>query len=375
MSWFAGQFCFDEMRLAARRLLPSGLFDYIDRGVGDEVALRALRTALDAVEIAPRVLHSNSSRSVECSLFGQSLAAPIIIAPTAMAGLIRNNGEVLLARAASRHGIPICLSTQSITSIEHLRAKVPSARIWLQLYLWQERDLSLELLKRAEASGASVLVMTVDTPYGARKEWNIRSGFDVPFRFSPRNVSEMCLHPRWVTGILSAILMNRGIPSLGNYPREMRPGLLGARTDARVRLRRDLRWDDVAWVRSHWKDKLVLKGIMTPEDAVAAEAAGVDGIVVSSHGARNFDAAPSPIDVVHTIAGAVGSQLTVLADSGVQRGVDVLRYRLRGAEAVMIGRLPLWALAAGGEAGLDNALTILKQEYLEALDFAGIEEG
>lgn len=375
MSRFAGQLSFDEMRLAARTLLPGGLFDYIDRGVGDEVGLRGLRKSLDAVEIAPRVLHSDSIRSVECSLFGQSQSAPIIIAPTAMAGLIRNNGEVLLARAATRHGLPICLSTQSITSIEHLRAEVPGARIWMQLYLWQDRNLSLELLKRAEAAGAGVLVMTVDTPYGGRKEWNIRSGFDMPFRFSPRNVAEMCLHPRWLTGMLSAILTNRGIPALGNYPVDMRPGLLGARTDARVRLRRDLRWDDVAWVRSHWKGRFVLKGIMTPEDAVAAEAAGVDGIVVSSHGARNFDAAPPPIDVVQSIAGAVGSQLTVLADSGVRRGLDVLRYRSRGAEAVMIGRLPLWALAAGGETGLDNALTIVKQEYLEALDFAGIDEG
>lgn len=373
MSRFAGQLSFDEMRIAARRLLPEGLFDYIDRGVGDEVALRGLRTALEAVEIAPRALSSDRARSVECSLFGQSLSAPFIIAPTAMAGLIRNSGEVLLARAATRHGIPICLSTQSITSIEHLRAEVPNARIWMQLYLWQERDLSLELLKRAEASGANVLVMTVDTPYGARKEWNIRSGFDVPFRLTPRNVLEMCLHPRWVTGVLLAILAKRGIPDLGNYPSEMRPALLGARTDARVMLRRDLRWEDVDWVRSHWKGKLVLKGIMVPEDARKAEAAGVDGIVVSSHGARNFDAAPSPIDVLPEIVTAVGRQLTVMADSGIRRGVDVLRYRLRGAQAVMLGRLPLWALAAGGEAGLESALTTLKQEYLEALDFAGIE--
>lgn len=358
--------------MAARRRLPRGLFDYIDRGVGDEAALRNLRTSLEAVEIAPRVLKSDSTRSTECSLYGKSLSAPFIIAPTAMAGLVHYDGEIILGRVAARQGIPVCLSTQSISSIQRLRAEVPESEIWMQLYLWNDRELSLELLKRAEDAGTDVLVMTVDTPYGARKEWNIHSGFDMPFRICPASIADLSLHPRWVLGVVLRNLMKQGMPRLGNYPAEMRPGLLAGKAGSRVALRQDLGWEDVQWVRKHWKGQLVLKGILTPQDALVSKEAGADGIVVSSHGARNFDAAPAPASVLPDIVKLAGKEMTVLADSGIQRGLDVLRYRLRGAQAVMLGRLPLWALAAGGEAGLENALAVLKQEYTEALDFAGI---
>jgi len=373
MSLLANSRSFDELREAARKRLPNGLFEYIDRGVGSEAALRGLRSELDAIKIAPKVLRSDRNRVVECSLFGHLYKAPLIIAPTAMAGLIYDDGEVVLGRVASRLGIPICLSTQSITSIEYLREKVPNVQIWMQLYLWQERELSLKLLRRAKAANADVLVMTVDTPYGARKEWNIRSGFDVPFRLSVRSITDLCTHPRWLINVMLVGLTKRGIPALNNYPSDMRPKLFGNTTDDRVSLRQDLGWEDVEWVRKHWKGKLVLKGIMTVDDARKAALAGADGIVVSSHGARNFDAAPSPISVLPNIIDEVGKQMTVMADSGIRRGLDVLRYKLCGAEAVMVGRLPLWALAAGGEVGLENALSVLKQEYIEALDFSGQE--
>lgn len=363
---------FEEMRRAARRRLPRGLFDYIDRGVGEEAGLRALRARLDSVEIAPRVLRSDKTRSIAGMLFGDALDAPFIIAPTAMAGLVRAQGEVTLARIAARHGLPVCLSTQSITAVERLRDGAPDATIWMQLYLWQERALSLGLLERAKAAGAGVLVMTVDTPYGARKEWNIRNGFGVPFRFTTRSLADLALHPRWLMGAALPNMLRDGLPSLGNYPDGMRPTLTGGPTDPRVALRRDLSWDDVAWARDHWRGALVLKGVLTVEDAQQAAAIGADGIVVSSHGARNLDAAPAPIDVLPGIAAAVGDRLVVLADSGVRRGLDVLRYRLRGAAAVMLGRLPLWALAAGGADGLDAALSALRAEYVEALDFAGV---
>ncbi len=362
---------FDEMRRTARRRLPRGLFDYIDRGVGDERALASLRERLGAVEIVPRVLRANSARSITCNLFGDICGAPFVIAPTAMAGLIEHDGEIAVARAATRLGIPICLSTQSVISVERLRDAVPDATVWMQLYLWEDLDLSAALMRRAEASGVRVLAMTVDTPYGARKEWNLRSGFGMPFRISRSSVTDVLLRPGWFLKAVVPSLLGGGLPTLENYPREMRPRLLGRATDPRVALRGNLSWDDVAWVRDHWKGHLILKGVLSPDDALKAAECGADGIVVSSHGARNLDAAPAPIDALPDIAGVAGERMTVLSDSGVRRGLDVLRYQIRGAEAVMIGRLPLWALAAGGERGVAAALAVLRQEYIEALDFTG----
>ena len=362
---------FADAREAARRRLPKGLFDYVDRGVGEEASLRALRHRLDAVTLAPRALMADAGRSTETQLLGRSFAAPFIIAPTAMAGLLHADGEVALARAAARHGLPVCLSTQSVTSVENLAARVPEADIWMQLYLWQDLSLSAGLMARAAGAGVDVLVMTIDTPYGFRKEWNTRNGFGMPFRLGPRSLTDFALHPRWVLTVALRNLIRSGLPRMNNYPEGMRPPLLGRFDVPAVALRRDLRWKDVAWVRDRWPGRLILKGVMTPEDAHQAARHGADGIVVSSHGARNFDAAPAPIDVLPQIWAEAPAGLTVLADSGIRRGLDVLRYQSRGAEAVMLGRLPLWALAAGGEAGVDQCLAALRLEYREALDMTG----
>lgn len=364
---------FEEMRETARRRLPRGLFDYIDRGVGEEHALRALRIRLDAAEIVPRVLRSDSQRNIACQLFDENCSAPFIVAPTAMAGLIAHNGEIAVARAATRLGIPVCLSTQSVISVGRLRDAVPDANLWMQLYLWEDLNLSLDLMRRAQSSGVRVLVLTVDTPYGARKEWNIRSGFGMPFRIGHRSVSDVMLRPGWVLRTLLPSILRNGLPALENYPEDVRPRLFGPAPDRKACLRSDLNWDDVAWVRDNWNGRLILKGVLAPEDARIALELGADGIVVSSHGARNLDAAPAPVDVLSGIADAVVDRTTVIADSGIRRGLDVLRYRTRGAQAVMLGRLPLWALAAGGEQGVWNALDVLRQEYIEALDMTGVE--
>lgn len=368
-----GHLSFDEMRLAARRRLPRGLFDYIDRGVGREAGLLALRERLDQTLIAPRVLRAEKPRQISCDLFGTIHDAPFVIAPTAMAGLIARDGEVVLARAAAQHGFPVCLSTQSVTSVGDLRRAVPDATIWMQLYLWQERRFSVGLLERARQAAVDVLVMTVDTPYGARKEWNIRSGFDMPFRLSARGIVDLGLHLPWALRTIVPGLLRSGWPRLANYPDGMQPRLIGRPVDPRVSLRHPLGWDDVRWVRDQWKGTLILKGVLTPEDAQQAVAVGADGIVVSSHGARNLDAAPVPIDVLPDIRGVVGGQLVILADSGIRDGLDVLRYRLAGAKAVMLGRFPLWALASGGASGVKAAFTTLRQSYIEALDFTGAE--
>lgn len=362
---------YDEARRAARRRLPRALFDYIDRGVGREASLLALRQSLDAAQIAPRVLRAASDRQISLRLFGADCGAPMVIAPTAMAGLLRHDGEILLARAAARHGLPVALSTQSVTSVERLAASVPEAQLWMQLYLWRDMAASRGLMERAWSAGARVLVMTVDTPRGARKPWNSRSGFDMPFRVTPRGLGDLALRPGWLARVILPALARGALPRLENYPQGARPGLLGPAVAPGLRLRRDLGWEDVARVRAAWPGMLVLKGILGPEDAEQAAALGADGLVVSSHGARNFDAAPPPIAVLPQIVSAVGGRLCVMADSGVRDGLDVLRYRAAGARAVMIGRLPLWALAAGGEAAAAQMLGLLVQDYRDALDFSG----
>lgn len=328
---------------------------------------------LDEVTLTPHVLRSNSQRSIACDLFGSPCRAPFFIAPTAMAGLIEHRGETALARAATEAGLPVCLSTQSVTSVTDLRAAVPSADIWLQLYLWQEIALSYTLLERAAGAGVNVLVVTLDTPYGARKPWNSRRGIGVPCRMSARNLLETALRPGWVSRAILPALFTQGLPSFGNYPETLRPKLFGPAPDPRVMLRRDLGWDDIARLREAWGGMLVFKGILHPDDAEQACAIGADGIIVSSHGARNLDPATAPIETLQEICAAVGHRMTVLADSGVRNGLDAFKYRLKGARAVGLGRLPLYALAAGGEGAVRQCLEQLVSDYREALDFSGAD--
>jgi L-lactate dehydrogenase (cytochrome) len=360
---------YDDARTIARRKLPKGLFDYIDRGVGEEASLKRLRVALDEAEITPRILSGLVDPDLRTELFGKQLSAPFIIAPTAMAGLVHQGGEVALAKAAQKYGVPFCLSTQSLSGVDEIAAAVPGLDMWMQIYLWQDLAHSEKMLKRAWDSGVRVAVMTVDTPKGSRKEWNMRSGFDMPFRISPRSVSDLALRPGWLLRVILPHLLRSGIPAMNNYPNGMRPKLLGRKVHPGLTLKRGLSWDDVSWLRERWSGPLVLKGVLSPEDAEKAISLGADGIVVSSHGARNFDASPAPINVLPDIASVCAGRVTVMADSGIRRGLDVLRYQEKGAKAVMLGRLPIYALASEGMTGVIKALEILGEELSEALRY------
>lgn len=359
-----------DYRAAARRRLPRGLFEYIDRGTEDEVALHRLRRSLEAVTLRPSVLAA-AAPDLAVTLMGQPQAAPLVIAPTALAGIVARDGEVALARAAAACGLPFCVSTQSVTTVEAIRAGAPDARLWFQLYVWQDRDATGQLIARAWEAGCDTLLLTADTPVGPNREYNRRNGFAVPFRPGLRNLLDIALHPRWTLTVLARQLWAEGIPGYGHYPPEFRRNVLDAGQAAGLALDPGVDWRDLEDLRRLWPGRLIVKGVLDPADARRAVDCGVDGLVVSSHGARNFDALPAPAEVLPAVAEAVAGRAAVLADSGVMRGSDALKYLALGAEAVLLGRLPLWGLAVGGENGATDLLRLLLAEMRTGMTFLG----
>lgn len=363
----------DDYRAQARRVLPRGLFEYIDRGTEDEVALARLRHALDDVVLQPSVLTGHVHPNLLTMVLGKTLSAPIAVAPTALAGLVAFDGEIKLARAAAAVGIPFCVSTQSITTIEMIRRGAPDAELWFQLYVWRDRTLTLNLLDRVSASGCDTLVVTVDTPMSPNREYNQRNGFAMPMVPSLRAAVDFAMHPRWTLGVIGRYLARDGMPTYGHYPEAFRAAVTRPSIADAVRLEDRLTWDDINLLREHWRGHIIIKGILSIDDALQAVKLGVDGIVVSTHGGRNLDCLAAPAEMLPAIADAVSQRIAVLADSGVRRGTDVLKYCALGASAVLLGRLPLWGLAAGGEAGAEAALRMIVREISTAMAFLGAD--
>lgn len=359
---------FAEARLLAKRRLPHGLFEFIDRGTEDENALHRNREALDAVRIRPRVLTGAGARTQAVSLFGQTYNAPIIVAPTSMVGFVRYRGEADLARAASKNGILFCAATQATASVEEIAA-ASTGPIWLQLYLLgEDEQFTRDLLQRAWNVGVRTLVVTVDTPVYPKREYNTRNGFELPFRYSVRNVCDVALHPHWAIGVFARYLVSGQLPVYANYPLECRR-MFGR--SKRLPLMPDVGWGHMRWLRDLWKGNLVLKGILRPDDAILAGKIGADGIVVSSHGGRNLDSAAAPVEVLAKIVDAVGEQMTVIADGGIQRGSDILKILAIGAKAVMVGRGLLYGTAVGGMSGASRFIEILRGELDTAMAMTG----
>ena len=360
-----------DYRENARRLLPRGLFEYIDRGTEDEVALQQLRTSLDRINLEPAILNGSADCLLATQLFNKPASSPLIIAPTALAGLVAYEGEVTLARAAARLKIPFCVATLSITSIERIRKGAPDADLWFQLYLWKDRKLMEELLSRAEKAGCETLVFTVDNQVAPNREYNQRNRFGVPTVPGLRNSVDVLRHPRWMLGVLGRYLTSGRLPEFAHYPPDCRTSITSGTSDPRVEQDPNLNWDDLARLRDLWRGKLIVKGVLSVADALRCCEFGADAIVVSSHGGRNLDVAPVPADRLINISEAVGRNITVIADSGVRRGTDVLKYLALGAQATMLGRLPLWGLAAGGEDGAVNLLEMIQNEMRTAMGFLG----
>lgn len=358
-----------QLRALARARLPRAIWEFIERGTEDDLLIERNVAALQAINLVPRTLRDVSQRSSEIELFGRKQPLPLVIAPTGVSDLLWYRGERAIAGAAAQAGIPFTQTTSSTTSFADI-ATVATSGHWMQMYLWERRDLSWKVVEAAATHGADVLVLTVDTPMWPLREFNKRAGMSNPVRPNATLVSDFLKAPRWFASVLGRYMLEGGLPQFANYPPEIGGKLTG--TVSRVSNSASVCWDDVAELRRRWRGTLVLKGVLSAEDARIAGDHGVDGIIVSNHGGRNFDSSPAAVDVLAEIVDAVGEQIAVLFDSGVRRGADVVKALAIGAKAVLIGRATLYGCAAAGQAGSAHALALLANEIDVAMAMVGV---
>jgi L-lactate dehydrogenase (cytochrome) len=359
-----------DLRELARRRVPRAIFEYADRGSFDEITLRRNRADLDAIELRQRVMIDLRKLSVATTVLGEPWSLPVAIAPTGLTGLFHRDGEIHGARAAESVGVPFALSTMSICSIEDVRAAV-TRPFWFQVYLMRDRGFNEELIGRARAAGCSALVLTVDLAVQGMRRRDIKNGLSIPPRLTLKNMLDIASKPNWAINVM---LGKRR--TFGNLEKRMRDagGLVTLSQWIASQFDASITWRDIDWVRTLWPGKLILKGILDVEDARLAARTGIDAIIVSNHGGRQLDSAPSTISVLPEIAEAVAGRCELLFDGGVQSGPDVLKALARGARACLIGKAFLYALAAGGEAGVRRALELLRRELEVSMALAGVTD-
>ena len=357
----------DDLRDRARRRLPRALFDYIDGGAGDERTLRANQADFARYAFRPRVLVDVGRCDPSATVLGERIAAPLILAPTGFTGMFWPRGEVAAARAAAAKGVIFTQSTMSICSIEEVAAAA-GGPLWFQLYVWRDREVVRSLIERARAAGFRALVVTADTPVLGQRERDVRSGLVFPPRVTLRNVLDMARRLGWLRAALT-----HPRPTFGNFV-----GTPGVDHDIRSlaafttkQFSPAISWADVDWYRSIWRGPMAIKGILSPEDARLAVEHGIEAVVVSNHGGRQLDDAPSPISVLPEIVDAVGGRAEVILDGGVRRGADVVKAIALGARACMIGKAFNYGVAAAGQAGVELALEILRTEIDRTLALIG----
>ncbi|MFP1632727.1 alpha-hydroxy acid oxidase [Zhengella sp. ZM62] len=354
----AGIRTIEGLRALARRRLPRGLFEFIDRGTGNETALLNNRAAYARMRFRPLGLTGCGSRSTAARILGNVHAAPMIIAPTGAAGLVWPNGDLALARAAAAAGIPFTMATRSFNSIEQVGGEA-GGTLWFQLYASPDTGFTFPLLERAWQSGFETLVVTIDTPVTPDRHYNTVNGFSLPFHPTARALLDMAMHPRWLVNVIIRYRLQGGLPRFENMPG--RPKITqGPPASAMLDARLD--WSHVKELRRKWPGKFVIKGVLHEKTALQAAKAGADAIVVSNHGGRNLDTSAAPLDVLPAIAARVDGRMELIVDSGIASGSDIAKAIASGANAVMIGRAPLWGAAAGGETGISRALEILLRE-------------
>lgn len=348
-----------DLRDMARRRLPAGVFGYVSGGSEDQHSLRGNREAFARWRFLPRPLVDVSRRSQSVEIFGKRYDSPVGIAPMGIAGVCAYDGDGALACAAASAGVPAVLSAASTTPLEEVMRRAPGT--WYQAYLPADRAVIGAMLERLKAASVDVLVVTVDVQVASTRENELRNGFSVPLRFSPRLVASGIVRPRWVVETFARTLLKQGIPHFENFTAGRGGRIITASKGDHRSGRAAMTWDEIGWIRRHWPGRLVIKGVLRPEDAVAARAAGADGIMVSNHGGRQLDGAVAPLDALPAIV-AAAPELTIMLDGGVRRGTDVLKALALGAACVFVGRPAMYGLAVGGEAGVAHALNLLRRE-------------
>ena len=361
--------CIEDVRETARRKVPKMFFDYADAGSYNEETLRANRADFEKLKLRQRILVNMDQRSTATTILGEKVPMPLALGPIGLGGMMHGDGEILACRAAQEIGIPYTLSTMSINSIEDVAAAVKKP-FWFQLYVMRDRGFVADLIKRAEVAGCSALFLTVDLPVNGQRHVDMRNGLSVPPRLTARTVFDVLRRPAWAWRILNG--KRRTFANIDGHL----PGFGGVTLAAWTQQQFDqtVSWKDVEWIRSIWSGKLVLKGILDPEDAREALKTGADGIVVSNHGGRQLDGAPSTIAALPKVADAIGGQKEILLDSGVRTGQDIFRALALGANACMIGRPFLYGLGAGGQAGVTQAIDIFRRELDTTMVLAGIDD-
>jgi L-lactate dehydrogenase (cytochrome) len=352
-----------DLRLLARRRAPRAVFDYTDGGAGDEISLRRSRDAFARIEFQPRVLHDVSRIDTTTTILGAPAALPLVFGPTGFTRMMHTEGEPAVARAAARAGIPYALSTMGTTSIERLAAEAPEARRWFQLYLWRDRAASRDFVARAQAAGYDALVLTVDTPVPGARLRDVRNGLTLPPTLTVRTLAEGAKHPRWWWDLLTTEPLE--FASLNRFAGTV-ADLVGHMFDPAATVR------DLAWLREIWTGPIVVKGITTAADARVVVDAGADAVVVSNHGGRQLDRAPTPLEQLPRVVDAVRDRAEVYVDGGILSGGDVVAAVALGARAAWVGRAYLYGLMAGGEAGVQRAAELLAKEVTGTLALLGV---
>jgi (S)-mandelate dehydrogenase len=349
----------EELRRMALRRLPAFAADFLEGGGEDELTLAWNRDVFKSLRFEPRMLVDTTKRHIRTTLFDQEIASPLIVAPTGHNNMFRRDGDLALARAAAAEGIPFTLSTMSNTRLERLPSEA-GGRLWMQLYIFGEPTIREDLVARAEAAGYEALILTVDANTYGLREWD-RRHFRRPGKLTMRSLLDVPLHPRWIADVLWPDGMPRPVNVADHLPPEVRSSS-AAFAHMRKIFAANITWGTVAELRRRWPKRLLIKGILSLNDARRAAEAGCDGVILSNHGGRHIDSCLSPMEILAEVAAELATRLTIVVDSGFRRGSDVVKALALGADAVMIGRATLYGLSVGGEAGARHAIRILNEE-------------
>ena len=361
--------CLDDFEAAARRIMPKFLYGYVSGGAESDAAVRDNRNALDEYGFVPRVLNDVSSRDQTTTLFGKSYASPFGIPPMGSSALCAYRGDIVYARAAAARNVPMILSAASLIPLEDVIRENPNA--WYQAYLAGVPERIEPLVDRVAAAGFDTFVVTADVPVPPNRENNIRNGFQTPIKITPRVAWDIATHPDWLFNIFARTFINHGMPRFENMDAAAGPPVLSKNLMRNIGARDQLSWKHVELIRKRWKGKLVVKGLIAPQDARIARESGVDGVLVSNHGGRQLDYTFAGLRTLPEIA-AEAKGMTIMVDGGIRRGTDVIKALALGAHFVFVGRPFLYAAVAGGQPAVEHAINLLHAEIGRDFTLMGI---